>query len=68
MQGRMHPNIIINILQLFCLTHDHLSSSTYSLITYTHHAASNLPIKSLVAKQWPTKIIIVSNLTSKVAL
>ena len=26
-----------------------------AMITYTHPAASNMPIKTLVAKQWPTK-------------
>ena len=44
----------INVLQLFCWAHDPLSSLDYPMITYTHPAASNLPIKTLVAKQWPT--------------
>ena len=29
------------------------------MITYTHPAAGKLPIKTLVAKQWPTNIVIV---------
>ena len=40
-----------NVLQLFC-------SVGYPMITYTHPAASNLRIKTLVAKQRPTNIII----------
>ena len=44
----------INALQLFLLVHDLLSSSAYPLITYTHPAAGNLPLKTLVAKQQPT--------------
>ena len=38
------------------LAHDPLSPLAYPMITYTHPAAGNLPIKTLVAKQQPTKV------------
>ena len=50
----------INILQLL-LAHDPLSSLVYRMITYTHPTASNLPIKTLVAKQQPTNIYLYSS-------
>ena len=40
------------------LAHDPLSSLAYLMITHTPLVASNLPIKTLVARQRPTKIII----------
>ena len=48
MHGRMHPNYG---LATILLAHDPLSSSTYPRIP---HVASNLPIKTLVARQQPT--------------
>ena len=36
------------------MVHGPLSSSTYPMIIHTHHIASNLLKKTLVAKQWPT--------------
>ena len=38
------------------LVHDPLSSLTYPRIPHTPHVASNLPIKTLVARQRPTNI------------
>ena len=36
------------------LAHDPLSSLAYSMSTHTPPVAGNLPIKTLVARQWPT--------------
>ena len=50
----------INVLQLFCwpMGHDPLPSLGYLMITYTHPAAGDLPIKTLVAKQQPTNNVV----------
>ena len=48
MHGRMYPNLC-HVTVLFA--HDPLSSSAYPMITNTYHVASNLPIKTLVARQ-----------------
>ena len=47
----MHPNCLVTVL----LAHDPLSSLDYPMITHTPLVAGNLPIKTLVARRWPTK-------------
>ena len=47
------------------LAHDPLSSSAYAMITYTHPAAGNLPIKALVAKQRQTSIYVCTLVSSQ---
>ena len=47
MHGRMHPNSgLVTVL----LAHDPLSSLAYPMITHNPVVASNLPIKTLVAR------------------
>ena len=43
-------------LATILLAHDPLSLLAYSMITHTPPVAGNLPIKTLVARQWPTSM------------
>ena len=44
----------VHELATILLAHDPLSSLAYPVITYTPLAVGNLPIKTMVARQWPT--------------
>ena len=45
-------------LATILVAHDPLSSSAYPMITHAHPVAGNLSIKTLVARQCPTKLIL----------
>ena len=41
-------------INIFCMAHDSLSSLAYPMITHGPSIASDLPIKTMVARQQPT--------------
>ena len=47
----MHPNQGLTII---LLAHDPFSSVHYPTVTHAPPVAGNLPIQTLVARQWPT--------------
>ena len=66
MHGQMHPNygLVTSVL-----AYDPLSSLVYPMTAHTPMVASNLPtVKTLVARQWPTIIIIIIMIQLSAAL
>ena len=60
MYGQMHPNVV---LATILLAHQAYACSPfiislYSMITHNPLVADNLPIKTLVARQWPNDYVI----------